>query len=158
MDVLNLQSHPPSPAKSWLELLSGWCQSQPWDPLDPVLGPCVPLAPSAFLKVLWGALALSLLSFSPSGPKPPPVTGLQMAKDPHHTVGPAYNPILWGSCGCRQPEIILNLDRILGAGALDSSLLDASANARPLNPVRVTTPPCGHFWKCTGEGRFLSGA
>lgn len=59
-----------------------------------------------------------------------------------------YIPVTWNFCGCGQLDIALNLDRILGAGDLDSSLRDSSTNAQPLNRVRVVTPPCGHSRNC----------
>ena len=143
MCVLNLQSHRPSG-----EVPTGTAlQVEPVFTLGPP-GPCAGgLCAPPSLSFPEGSVALLSLP-------PQPVTGWQMAKDPHHTIGPGYNPVIRGSWGCRQPERILNLDRILGAGALDSSLSNSSAKSRPLNPVRVTTPPCGHFWKCTRGRTF----
>lgn len=151
MDVLNLQNHPPSQEQILAGTALGWCQSQP----------------GTLWTLCWASVCPSLTqlpselcgSLSPS-PSPAPsllVTGWPMAKDPHHTVGSGYSPVLWGFWGCKQPEMILNLHAVLGAGALDSSLSDSSAKSPP-EPVRVTPPPCGHFWKCTRGGPFQKGA
>lgn len=128
MDVVNLQNHLPSQGEQILAGTAlGWCQSQPGTPWTLCWASVCPSLTQLPSK-LCGAL-----SPSPS-PSPAPsllVTGWQMAKNPHHTVGSGYSPVLWGSWGCRQPEMILNLDTILGAGALDSSLSDSSAKSRP---------------------------